>query len=185
MPIRAVAIDSGGHHTQATYRFCRERSHRRVWPIKGRGGPGIPVWPMRPPKLRDRGNTPFILGHDAAKEAITSRLRTTEPGPGFCHFPVGRDLEYFRGLAMSERRVRTYRRGLLASEWKRDSAIRNEPLDCRCYAFAALAGLQVLGLRIAGEATAVADLPLFANRPTPAEEGAAKPATIQSRWMAG
>lgn len=184
IPVRAVAIDSGGHHTQTVYRFARERAGRRVWAIKGRGGSGVPVWPQRPPKMRtaQRQFLPYIVGVDAAKEVVTARLRQPQSGAGFCHFPAGRDLEYFRMLT-AERVVKTYRRGAMLREWRKDPGVHNEALDCRVYAYAALQGLVALGLRVADEAARVAELPLFAaqvDRPLPDQ----KPTTtIRSRWM--
>jgi len=182
MPVRAVAIDSGGHHTQIVYRFCRERSTRLLWAIKGRGGPGIPVWPQRPPRPRDKIYTPYIVGVDSAKEVVAARLRTTDQGPGYCHFPVGRDLDYFRQLT-AEHVVKSYRRGVLIREWRKDPGVRNEALDCRVYSYAALQGLIARGLRVADEAMLIGELPLFAPRTTtPAAESAA-PTVIRSKWM--
>ena len=43
LQVRAAAIDTSGHHTKMAYEFCRNRLARRIWTIKGRGGPGIPV----------------------------------------------------------------------------------------------------------------------------------------------
>ena len=48
LPIRAACVDTGGHHTKAAYQYCATRFARRIWAIKGRGGPGVPVWPARP-----------------------------------------------------------------------------------------------------------------------------------------
>jgi phage terminase large subunit GpA-like protein len=59
LTIRAVALDTGGNHTKAAYEFVRTRLGRRVWGIKGRGGPGIPVWPRRPSKTK--GKVPLFL----------------------------------------------------------------------------------------------------------------------------
>ncbi len=89
---------TGGHHTKMAYEFCRTRLARRIWAIKGRGGPDIPVWPRRPTR-RNKGKIPlFIVGVDAVKDAIYARLRLTEPGPGAIHFPRRLDAEYFRQL---------------------------------------------------------------------------------------
>lgn len=167
MAIRAVAIDSGGHHTQTVYRFARERAGRRVWSIKGRGGPGVPVWPQRPPREWDTKITrPYIVGVDAAKEIVTARLRMVEPGPGYCHFPVGRDLEYFRQLG-AERIVKSYRRGVLTREWRKDPGVHNEALDCRVYAYAALQGLVARGFRIADEAARIREMPPYVPNANP------------------
>ncbi len=98
LPIRAVAIDTGGHHTKAAYEFCRTRLVRRVWAIKGRGGTGVPVWPRRPTRT-NKGKIPlFIVGVDAIKDALLARLKLSEPGPGAVHFPRSLDAEYFRQL---------------------------------------------------------------------------------------
>jgi phage terminase large subunit GpA-like protein len=183
MPVAAVCIDSGGHHTQQVYRFARERFNRRIWAVKGRGGPGVPVWPQRPPRIKvaRQSYAPFIVGVDAAKEAVMSRLRLAEPGPGYCHFPAGRDLEYFRQLT-AEKLIRSYRRGVLIREWKKDPGVHNEALDCRVYAFAALQGLTALGLRL--NAPARADAPVrpgaAASVPMPP---APRPTVIRSRWF--
>ena len=63
---------------------------------KGRGGPGIPVWPRRPTRT-NKGKIPlFIVGVDAVKDAVYARLKLTEPGPGAIHFPRRLDADYFR-----------------------------------------------------------------------------------------
>jgi len=180
MGIRAVCIDSGGHHTQNVYRWTKERAGRRVWAIKGRGGPGVPVWPRRPPKAREKAFVPFIIGVDAAKEIITARLRFPTPGPGYCHFPLGRDLDYFRQLG-AEKIIKTYRRGVLIREWKKDPGVRNEALDCRVYAYAALHGLVAQGLRLADEARKLVDLPIIPKGAEP--KPAPAPTIIRSNWL--
>jgi phage terminase large subunit GpA-like protein len=178
MPVSAVAIDSGGQHTQIVYRWARERAGRKVWAIKGRGGAGVPVWPQRPPRARRERFVPYIVGVDAAKEVIMARLRINEPGPGYFHFPAGRDVDYFRQLT-SERRINRYPRGRLVREWVKDPGVRNEALDCRVYAYAALHGLVAMGVRLADEAQRIAELPLFMQTPRPP----AAPTTIRSKWM--
>jgi hypothetical protein len=126
LPVRATAIDTGGHHTKMAYEFCRTRLARRIWAIKGRGGPGIPVWPRRPTRT-NKGKIPlFIVGVDAVKDAVYARLRLTEPGPGAIHFPRRLDADYFRQLT-AERVVTRFERGRPIRSWqpKRDGE-RNE-----------------------------------------------------------
>lgn len=152
LSIRAVAIDTGGHHTKAAYEFCRTRLGRRIWAIKGRGGPGIPVWPRRPTKT-NKGKIPlFIVGVDAVKDAVFSRLKLTDPGPGTIHFGLERDVDYFRQLT-AEKVVTRYERGRPVRMWqpKREGE-RNEALDTMVYATAALHGLISMGLRLNLEA---------------------------------
>ncbi|MBF0181333.1 MAG: phage terminase large subunit family protein [Magnetococcales bacterium] len=157
--IRAAAVDTGGHHTLAVYAFCRTRQDRRIWAIKGRGGMGVPIWPRRPSR-NNKGRVPlFIVGVDSAKESIYSRLRLTKSGPGYCHFPMDRDAEYFRQLT-AERVTTRFHKGHPIREWKKRDGDRNEGLDCRVYSLASLYGVLAMGLRLNAEADRLADIPL-------------------------
>lgn len=185
MIVRAACIDSGGHHTASVYRFAADRHQRRIWAIKGRGGPGVPLWPRRPSKAaRARDKTPvYLIGVDAAKEAIYARLRLTEPGPGFCHFPAGRDPEYFTQLT-SERQVTRYVKGRPTREWRLAPGQRNEALDLRVYATAALHGLVAMGLRLNRDAEALEATPLrAANDNATQTKDDTRPTVIKSRWI--
>jgi phage terminase large subunit GpA-like protein len=181
LSIRAVAVDTGGQHTKAAYEYCRTRLHRRVWGIKGRGGPGIPLWPRRP--TRTKGKVPlFVIGVDAAKDALFARLRLAEPGPGYMHFPAERDAEFFRQLT-AERVVTRFERGRPIRLWQpRREGERNEALDTTVYAMAALHGLISMGLRLNKEAESLGASPRKGAAPAPA--GPTEPAkVIRSRWM--
>lgn len=138
--LSCTCIDSGGHHTQEVYKFCKEREHRRVFAIKGVGGYGKPFISKPTRNNRERAAL-FSLGVDNGKETILSRLKIKEEGPGYCHFPKesdrGYDENYFKGLT-SEKRVLRYKKGVATFEWvKKSSSIRNEPMDLRNYANAA------------------------------------------------
>jgi phage terminase large subunit GpA-like protein len=82
----AVGIDTGGHHADAVYKFCTPRRGRRVYAIKGMAG----IRPMWPPKSggskKYKGHKVWIVGVDTAKDAIYSRLRIADSGPGYCFF---------------------------------------------------------------------------------------------------
>ncbi|HEY7825105.1 MAG TPA: phage terminase large subunit family protein, partial [Acidimicrobiia bacterium] len=43
MMVRAVCIDSGGHHTNSVYQYVRPREGKRIFAIKGVGGEGKPL----------------------------------------------------------------------------------------------------------------------------------------------
>lgn len=144
----ATCIDSGGHHTQAVYEFCRGRYKRRVYAIKGMAGAGRPVWPKAASRNNKGRVNLFMLGVDAAKEQVYGQLKLTTHGPGYCHFPVGRDDQYYAGLA-SEVVSTRFSKGFPIREWKRRSGVRNEPLDCRVYAYAALCSLNVNWTQVA------------------------------------
>jgi phage terminase large subunit GpA-like protein len=156
LPIKAVAVDSGGHHTQAVYQFCKERFGRRVWAIKGQGGRGkpIPVWPKNP-RTNNKAKVPlYSVGVDAAKGAVFSRLNIRDPGAGFCHFPEDRDESYFKQLT-AEYAVTRYSHGRPYQVWMQRRGHRNEALDLRVYAYASLQGLLVMGLKLNREAAKI------------------------------
>ena len=70
-----------------------------------------------------------LIGVDEGKTVVLRRLRVEEPGPGYCHFPISHDDEYFAQLT-AEKRVVRYQKGRPIYEWV---AIRprNEALDIR------------------------------------------------------
>jgi len=76
------------------------------------------------------------LGTDTAKERLMGLLKQTELGPGYCHFPINRDEEYFRQLT-AEEQITKFNRGAPYLAWQKIYA-RNEALDCRVYNMAAL-----------------------------------------------
>ncbi len=157
--IRAATIDTGGFNTLSAYDFCRPRVARRVWGIKGLGGMGKPIWPQRA-SLNNKGRIPlYSVGVDAAKEAIYARLRIKEAGPGYCHFPHDRDVEWFRQLTSEKVRTK-YIRGRPVREWHKKDSDRNEALDCRVYALAALHGLMAMGLQLNKEAERREEYPM-------------------------
>jgi phage terminase large subunit GpA-like protein len=132
-----TCVDSGGHRTTEVYTFCRDRLARNIFAVKGSSGPGKPI--VGKPTTSNQMRIPlYILGVDTAKEAIYSRLALAEPGPGYCHFPIGDGFDdaFFRGL-VSEKRVVKIRAGRRAMEWRQIHP-RNEPLDCTVYATAAM-----------------------------------------------
>ena len=146
--ISGACIDSGGHNTQDVYRFARARIERNIWPIKGtsgdRGVTWSPVWPSQMEERKKQryrtGYRPIIIGVNAAKEAVRQRLLVDDPGPGYCHFPIGRPDNWFAQLT-SEELVIERKGGLVQRHWRLKKGMINEALDCRVYAYAALHGL--------------------------------------------
>jgi phage terminase large subunit GpA-like protein len=65
----------------------------------------------------------------------------------YCHFPIGRPLDYFR-MMTAESLVRRYRAGRAVLEWQNTRRERNESLDCRVYAIASLHSLLMAGLNL-------------------------------------
>jgi len=158
--VAAACVDSGNWASKV-YEFTGSRHSRRVWAIKGSSLRGAPLWPRRPSRPKPGRPPLYIVGTDAAKEIVVARLSLEEAGPGCCHFPIGRDLDYFEMLT-AEKPVRSYVKGVPVRKWVARG--RNEALDCRVYALAALHGLRAMGL----------DLDKEAARATPREVAAPK-----------
>lgn len=138
--ISCTCIDSGGHYTTEVYKFCKEREHRRIFAIKGVGGYGKAFIGKVSRNNRERAAL-FPLGVDTGKEAIMSRLKIEFEGPGYCHFPReqerGYNEDFFNGLTSETKKIK-YVKGVAKIEWKVKSGVRNEPLDLRNYATAAV-----------------------------------------------
>src|ERR1035441_1406630 len=154
--VLAACVDAG-YRQPIVQAFCNERSHRHVFPIKGAPGQR-PVWARMHSKSADKRPL-WIVGADSAKEAITARLRIAEPGPGYCHWPINDvfDRTYFEQLNSGICTIK-YNRGFAHREWSKKPDTRDEALDCRCYAYAALQAAVMAGLRLNRQADHVAAL---------------------------
>ena len=138
-----TCVDSGGHYTQEVYERCRARQPKRVFAIKGKGGESIPYTSVPTQvNIRDRRRKCWLytVGVDAGKAEIMAALKVQEPGPKYCHFPRGSgyDETFFAGL-LSERLVLSTTPTGNRWRWEKiPGHERNEALDCRNYAIAAL-----------------------------------------------
>jgi phage terminase large subunit GpA-like protein len=141
MAIEWTCLDTGGQNTQATYRYVKRHRGDRIYGVKGKGGEGIPIIGRgKKSGTGKKGRVPITLytvGTDQAKAIIYRRLRLDSPGPGFCHFPLGRELDYFRQLT-AEKVITTYIKGFPKRSFECPKDTRNEALDVRVYAFAAI-----------------------------------------------
>ena len=131
--IYAAAVDTGGHRAKAVYAFCRPRASRRVFAIKGATSVDAPFVNMRSSKQNIGKVSLFSIGVNAGKDDIYANLAIKEPGPGYMHFPDKPiyNKEYFDQLTAEKRDKKTRR-------WVKYRS-RNEAIDCRNYANAALA----------------------------------------------
>lgn len=140
LSIVSACIDSG-YLPKRAYVFCGAMG-THVVPIKGMAGPGRPIVETgiqrirRLRKRRTMGVKPELIGTDEAKSIIYRRLRLHTAGPGYSHFPDDRAEEYFKQLT-AEKLLTRYVKGRPVQEWVQTRA-RNEALDCRIYAYAAL-----------------------------------------------
>ena len=109
MYIDTTVVDSGGHHTDSVYKFCKARAHRRVFAIKGQQLAGKEI--VGRPSQNNRYRVKlFMVGVDAAKDRVQSRLKIQNPGPGYMHLPDWIDDEYLAQLT-SEKAIRKYIKG--------------------------------------------------------------------------
>jgi phage terminase large subunit GpA-like protein len=141
--IIAAMIDSGdGVTTHQVYKFVGPRKGRSIWAAKGVAGTGKPIVNAHPSTQRN-GALLWMVGVDTAKEQIYSNLKLEVFGAGYCHFPRKEqyDAEHFKQLT-AERVVVKKRNGIPYRCWERTRA-RNEALDCRVYAMAALEARRV------------------------------------------
>ncbi len=137
--VHRAGIDSG-YNTSMVYAFVEKR--RWCVALKGVTGMGRPLVEderRRRQRLRQRrkkGIAPEPVGVDQGKAIIYARLKITEPGHGYVHFPrhPAFDDEYFAQLA-AEKLVTKAKRGRPFQEWIQTRS-RNEALDCFNYALA-------------------------------------------------
>ena len=142
--IRSTMMDSAGHHTKMAYQFAKRNERRRLYACIGRANEGGAPKPLlnRPSTSNELGISLYTVGVDTAKESFYSRLKIEAEGPGFCHFPIASwaDREYFEQL-VAEQVVTEYRNGIAYKKWRKRRE-RNEALDLRVYAMAALERLK-------------------------------------------
>ncbi len=134
MRIVATTIDTGGHYTSQTYEFVKSCDPHKVFAIKGSSVPGSPI--SGKPSIQKNGVPLYLIGTDTVKNLIYSRLLITEPGPGYVHFPMSLDEDYFKQLTAEKRTAKFYR-GFKKYEWIKIRK-RNEMLDLMVYNIAAL-----------------------------------------------
>ncbi|WP_338496358.1 phage terminase large subunit family protein [Pseudomonas sp. WP18] len=140
--ILATAVDSGGHHTDEVYQFCRVRRWRNVFAIKGASKPGKPVIAQRPSMVdvtwkgqtERNGAELWFVGTDTAKDWIYNRYSFPD-GPGSLHFANDLPDDFF-AQCVAERKVARYVRGHKRIEWVKGKAERNEALDLMVYCLA-------------------------------------------------
>ncbi|MCX5619911.1 phage terminase large subunit family protein [Bombella pollinis] len=145
--ISASCLDTGGTtgYPQAAYDWLKGKTGRRIFGVKGYspswGNPIVPG-PQRRRSGRARRKVDiFPVAVDEAKVVIYRRISqtvgaTTPGGPGYMHVPDTREEEWFNQLTAES--LVTRKGNVNRREWVKSSKARNEALDCRVYAYAAL-----------------------------------------------
>ena len=151
MPLSMMAVDSG-FNTTHVYDFCMKFDYTRVIPMKGKDTlNNILVSPPRAVHIMRNGkkmegmkvwhvNTGMIKSEFYGFLRLEQKEDNSYPD-GYCHFPEY-DRHYFRMLTAEELRMSLDRKGFRKYEWHKKYE-RNEALDCRVYARAAAAVLNI------------------------------------------
>jgi phage terminase large subunit GpA-like protein len=180
MPLRiaAAAIDCG-FLPDEVHAFTRTRFARKIFAVKGlNSGWTKPIWPRK--AIYNPKQFPFFLiSVDEAKSWFYRRLAVAE-GPGRCHFPLGRPLDWYRMLT-AETLVRRTRAGRAVYEWVNSRRERNEGLDARVYSIAALHSLLMSGLNLDSYCSQFAAM--LAPQPAAPAKVNGPPAVSRSKWM--
>jgi phage terminase large subunit GpA-like protein len=151
---RALKVGAGG--VDSSYKpdtvdaFTRPRLARRIWSFHGSPTLGKPI--VSKPTKRGRSTTLiFEIGTNEAKDVIYQRLELApqkDPATGndffphgYSHFPKETcyDEKYFKGLTIENAIMKKAPDGEFYKAFICPDGARNEPLDCRVYANAALA----------------------------------------------
>lgn len=182
LPISAACLDTGGTqgYTQAAYEYARGKTGRRLFAVKGVPGWGRAI--VEKPQRKQSGKNArkvdlFLVGTDEAKLITMRRLQQQVPGGGYCHFPDDRHDEWYQQLTAEKLTLR-YVKGQPIREWSKPDRARNEALDCRVYALAALKIMQPSFKRLAERYKIGAKTSQFTDSATkkPAQQQAVKAA---------
>lgn len=143
LSITFSCIDTGGHNTHATYAWLK-RTNLSIRGIKGKGGEYLPI--IHTVSKENKGGISLVtIGVDALKDSFFNLIDVQEGEKGYCYFPLGNGYseEYFKSL-ISEKKILKYnpQTGTKKLQYFKIRA-RNEGLDIRNYARAALEMLEV------------------------------------------
>jgi phage terminase large subunit GpA-like protein len=158
--ISATCIDSGGHRTTEVYSFTAPRLSQRIFAIKGQAGEGKPIISASQTKKWGRNARKtklFIVGVDGAKRICHARMQLEEPGEGYMHLPKTLDSEWYEQFAGEELRIKNV--GGRDVFYFKQTRVRNEALDVRVYAFAAMRLLHPSWAHLLSNKERPADLP--------------------------
>lgn len=138
--IKSVCVDTGGHKTKFVYRYVSTKRFKNIFAIKGSSVINSPTVNPRPNRNNEYNVPLFMLGVNTIKDTIYSFLSVEDIAGGYCHFPINQkyDIEYFKQLTAEKRES--------SGKWIK-MRNRNEALDCRVYAYAAL---EILGISSGG-----------------------------------
>lgn len=145
LQIAGTCIDTAGHRTQFAYDYVKRHQHQTIRAIIGRRGEDHAVILNRSPATSQRPQL-YTVSVDACKALIYSRLKITEKGAGYLHFPLSHQVgqeyrpgvdEEFLAQLTAEKLVTKHQAGVAKRVWMQTRP-RNEALDLMVYNIAAL-----------------------------------------------
>jgi phage terminase large subunit GpA-like protein len=192
MDVERIFVDTGGHHTQQVYAFCKANEKYNFFAIRGASQPNKPIVGTYS-KVGKVKVKLHVLGVDTAKDFLFGRLGIEDPGKGYIHFPrgFGFDNEWFEQLT-AERYTIKFRNGIAFRFWENTRKNKeNHALDLFVYAIAAFfhckANLDRLAKkiesRIKAEPGSVQNNP-NPNAPKPTTTGAGESPSAESEKSA-
>lgn len=202
MRIECTVVDSGGHHTEQVYKFCKLHRGENVFAVKGSTETGRPI--IERPTYRNSHRVPlYMICTDTAKGEIFSRLQIAPAPspdtrvPGCMHFPKDRpwlNSEYAAQLT-AEKGLWRYVKGKgMVRRWEKVRE-RNEILDLTVYCLAALhvamripqrgkAALTALAARVERFSKKV-EKPVTGSAPTPVSKAPVRQKMPKQGWVRG
>jgi phage terminase large subunit GpA-like protein len=130
MNIVGAFVDSGdGENTQIVYDYCHGRPVHNIYPIKGVDGHNRAIVDQRELIGYPIRRKMISIGVDSAKNLLFTYLMQGTPGPGYCHFPIEYDHEYFNQLTAEKVSLKPHK-GFFRRVWEKTRP-RNESWDIR------------------------------------------------------
>lgn len=136
LTVESAFIDSGFAQKQV-FAFTRPRLSRQIFACKGSSQPDAPL--ISKPTKRGFGASRVMfvnVGTVAAKDVIFSRLALDAKAPGFCHYNLDYNQDYFDQLTAEKAVMRMTGGRPCKAYIKLGEDRRNEALDVRVYALA-------------------------------------------------
>lgn len=147
IPVKLMAIDTGGHHSSEVYAFCRKYDSTRVIPVKGSNNfNALTVTSPKPVDTTKSGKKigkmkVWVVGVSSVKSEIYNWLKLSKTTdvvpPGYFFIPKYPET-FFRGITAEQLQTKTDKKGFRVYEWVKKYR-ENEPLDTTVYARAAAA----------------------------------------------
>ena len=139
LKISAVGIDTG-YLPEAVENFIEPRQARRFFALRGAKPDDAPLFRLFTHSKKQERKVPrFYVGTHVAKDMLITWMKNEKKGPGYMHFPLHYDFEYFKQLCSEIAIIVRDKYGKVRRKWvPRPGHKRNEPFDIRNYSLAVL-----------------------------------------------